>query len=168
MNLTKSRTTLFFQNRRQFRSPTTFRNFLWFLETKIIGHVVSILHFLSSDQNCWTCSFNIVFPILVCSWWGRITCCSDMIISSWVSVCQVSRVLGLKCGYTWCCRLKVGCEMPGLYRICLDSDAAEFGGHARVRWTNFTSFYFHSFSLHNFEFLWLGWRNVYTNVCLIA
>jgi len=28
--------------------------------------------------------------------------------------------------------LKVGCETPGLYRICLDSDAAEFGGHARV------------------------------------
>ena len=30
------------------------------------------------------------------------------------------------------CRLKVGCEIPGKYRICLDSDAAEFGGHARV------------------------------------
>ncbi|XP_073390436.1 1,4-alpha-glucan-branching enzyme, chloroplastic/amyloplastic isoform X2 [Physcomitrium patens] len=28
--------------------------------------------------------------------------------------------------------LKVGCEIPGNYRICLDSDAAEFGGHSRV------------------------------------
>ncbi|KAG0577711.1 hypothetical protein M758_5G168600 [Ceratodon purpureus] len=28
--------------------------------------------------------------------------------------------------------LKVGCEIPGKYRICLDSDAAEFGGHSRV------------------------------------
>ncbi|KAG0581581.1 hypothetical protein KC19_4G262800 [Ceratodon purpureus] len=28
--------------------------------------------------------------------------------------------------------LKVGCEIPGKYRICLDSDAAEFGGHARL------------------------------------
>lgn len=28
--------------------------------------------------------------------------------------------------------MKVGCEIPGKYRICLDSDAGEFGGHSRV------------------------------------
>eukprot|EP00252_Welwitschia_mirabilis_P009173 TRINITY_DN21526_c0_g1_i3.p1 TRINITY_DN21526_c0_g1~~TRINITY_DN21526_c0_g1_i3.p1 ORF type:complete len:776 (+),score=154.88 TRINITY_DN21526_c0_g1_i3:122-2449(+) len=27
---------------------------------------------------------------------------------------------------------KVGCDMPGKYRVALDSDAAEFGGHERV------------------------------------
>jgi len=31
------------------------------------------------------------------------------------------------------CRLKVGCDIPGKYRVCLDSDAAEFGGYSRVR-----------------------------------
>ncbi|KAL8135755.1 hypothetical protein AgCh_010397 [Apium graveolens] len=27
---------------------------------------------------------------------------------------------------------KVGCDMPGIYRVALDSDALEFGGHGRV------------------------------------
>lgn len=28
---------------------------------------------------------------------------------------------------------KIGCDMPGKYRVALDSDALEFGGHGRVR-----------------------------------
>lgn len=35
--------------------------------------------------------------------------------------------------YALVCRLKVGCDIPGKYRVCLDSDAAEFGGYSRVR-----------------------------------
>jgi 1,4-alpha-glucan branching enzyme len=27
---------------------------------------------------------------------------------------------------------KVGCDVPGKYRVALDSDAPEFGGHGRV------------------------------------
>jgi 1,4-alpha-glucan branching enzyme len=30
-------------------------------------------------------------------------------------------------------RYKVGCDLPGKYRVALDSDALEFGGHGRVR-----------------------------------
>lgn len=30
-------------------------------------------------------------------------------------------------------RYKVGCDLPGKYRVALDSDAWEFGGHGRVR-----------------------------------
>ena len=30
-------------------------------------------------------------------------------------------------------RYKVGCDLPGKYRIALDSDASEFGGHNRVQ-----------------------------------
>lgn len=29
-------------------------------------------------------------------------------------------------------RYKVGCDLPGKYRVALDSDAFEFGGHGRV------------------------------------
>lgn len=29
-------------------------------------------------------------------------------------------------------RYKVGCDLPGKYRVALDSDALEFGGHGRV------------------------------------
>ena len=34
------------------------------------------------------------------------------------------------------CRYKVGCDLPGKYRVVLDSDAWEFGGHGRVRSPN--------------------------------
>jgi len=34
------------------------------------------------------------------------------------------------------CRYKVGCDLPGKYRVALDSDAWEFGGHGRVRSPN--------------------------------
>ena len=34
-------------------------------------------------------------------------------------------------------RYKVGCDLPGKYRIALDSDAWEFGGHGRVRTHSF-------------------------------
>lgn len=30
-------------------------------------------------------------------------------------------------------RYKVGCDLPGKYRVALDSDALEFGGRGRVR-----------------------------------
>jgi hypothetical protein len=30
------------------------------------------------------------------------------------------------------CRYKVGCDLPGKYRVALDSDALVFGGHGRV------------------------------------
>lgn len=30
-------------------------------------------------------------------------------------------------------RYKVGCDLPGKYRVALDSDATEFGGLGRVR-----------------------------------
>jgi len=30
-------------------------------------------------------------------------------------------------------RYKIGCDLPGKYRVALDSDAFEFGGHGRVR-----------------------------------
>lgn len=30
-------------------------------------------------------------------------------------------------------RYKVGCDLPGKYRVALDSDGLEFGGHGRVR-----------------------------------
>jgi len=30
------------------------------------------------------------------------------------------------------CRYKVGCDLPGKYRVALDSDAFVFGGHGRV------------------------------------
>lgn len=30
-------------------------------------------------------------------------------------------------------RYKVGCDLPGKYRVALDSDTLEFGGHGRVR-----------------------------------
>ena len=33
----------------------------------------------------------------------------------------------------WLSRYKVGCDLPGKYRVALDSDAWEFGGHGRVR-----------------------------------
>ncbi len=41
------------------------------------------------------------------------------------------------------CRIKVGCDLPGKYRVALDSDHAEFGGHGRVQ----TSITFMLFSL---------------------
>lgn len=31
------------------------------------------------------------------------------------------------------CRYKVGCDLPGKYRVALDSDAWDFGGQGRVR-----------------------------------
>lgn len=34
--------------------------------------------------------------------------------------------------YPWTNRYKVGCDLPGKYRVALDSDALEFGGHGRV------------------------------------
>jgi hypothetical protein len=30
------------------------------------------------------------------------------------------------------CSYKVGCDLPGKYRVALDSDALMFGGHGRV------------------------------------
>jgi hypothetical protein len=30
------------------------------------------------------------------------------------------------------CSYKVGCDLPGKYRVALDSDAFVFGGHGRV------------------------------------
>jgi hypothetical protein len=30
------------------------------------------------------------------------------------------------------CSYKVGCDLPGKYRVALDSDALVFGGHGRV------------------------------------
>jgi len=32
---------------------------------------------------------------------------------------------------------KVGCDLPGKYRVALDSDALEFGGKGRVRTKDF-------------------------------
>lgn len=40
---------------------------------------------------------------------------------------------------------KVGCDLPGKYRVALDSDAREFGGQGRV-----------SVGCHSFEFVDLG------------
>lgn len=41
-------------------------------------------------------------------------------------------------------RYKVGCDLPGKYRVALDSDASEFGGHGRVR----KSFIPHNHAFH--------------------
>ena len=43
------------------------------------------------------------------------------------------------------CRYKVGCDLPGKYRIALDSDACEFGGQGRVR----NSLFLHGPGLEN-------------------
>lgn len=40
--------------------------------------------------------------------------------------------------YSETCRYKVGCDLPGKYRVALDSDAREFGGLGRVRGTLYT------------------------------
>ena len=34
--------------------------------------------------------------------------------------------------FSYLYRYKVGCDLPGKYRIALDSDALEFGGHGQV------------------------------------
>lgn len=38
-------------------------------------------------------------------------------------------------------RYKIGCELPGKYRVALDSDAFEFGGHGRVRCIEINDFW---------------------------
>jgi len=41
-------------------------------------------------------------------------------------------VIAVNQKWLWTCRYKVGCDLPGKYRVALDSDAWEFGGHGRV------------------------------------
>lgn len=42
---------------------------------------------------------------------------------------------------------KVGCDLPGKYRVALDSDAWEFGGHGRVSKIFFPLRYAYEFSV---------------------
>lgn len=46
------------------------------------------------------------------------------------------------------CRYKVGCDLPGKYRVALDSDAWDFGGQGRVKLFFYPAFlHFHYFAI---------------------
>lgn len=45
------------------------------------------------------------------------------------------------------CSYKVGCDLPGKYKVALDSDALMFGGHGRVsNDNNVQDLFLHTFS----------------------